>query len=85
MAEPITIKGGSLTIETQTLEFEKHDSGEKVGKKIKLRAQSGKNGKITRVRIKSGAAGAPEEVNLIIPITAEIATTEITIDFDDQV
>ena len=85
MAEPIIIKGGSLTIETPTLEFEKHDSGERVGKKIKLRAQGGRNGKITRVRIKSGATGTQEEVNLSIPITAEITTTEITIDFDDQV
>jgi hypothetical protein len=54
MAEqPIIIKGGSVEIETPNLEFE-DATGRKVGKKIKLKALTGKKGKITNVYVTPG-------------------------------
>ena len=55
MAEqPITIKGGgSVEIDTPNLEFE-DSTGRKIGKKIKLKATTGKKGKITKVHFDPG-------------------------------
>jgi carbon monoxide dehydrogenase subunit G len=62
MAEPITIKGGSLTIEG-TLEFEHVDPSKK---KLKYKHPAGRDGSITGVTIDGELHKADKRSEIII-------------------